>query len=55
MEMNMVAEGYYATKSAFKINEEKGAKTPILDAVYSILYDNKNPKKVFNKLADKLD
>ncbi|MEN8901249.1 MAG: NAD(P)H-dependent glycerol-3-phosphate dehydrogenase, partial [Nonlabens sp.] len=55
MEMSMVAEGYYATKSAFKINEEKGAKTPILDAVYSILYDNKNPKKVFNKLAEKLD
>ena len=55
MEMSMVAEGYYATKSAFEINEEKGAKTPILDAVYSILYDNKNPKKVFKKLADKLD
>jgi len=55
LEMSMVAEGYYATKSAYKINQEHGARTPILDAVYSILYDNKNPKKVFKKLADKLD
>ena len=58
MEMNMVAEGYYATKSAYKINQDKGkkrAKTPIVDAVFDILYDNKNPKKVFEKLADKLD
>lgn len=55
LEMSMVAEGYYATNSAYKINTEKGARTPILDAVYSILYENKNPKKVFKKLADKLD
>jgi len=55
LEMSMIAEGYYATNSAYKINIEKGARTPILDAVYSILYDNKNPKKVFKKLADKLD
>ncbi len=55
LEMSMVAEGYYATKSAYKINAERGAKTPILDAVYSILYEDKNPKKVFKKLADKLD
>lgn len=55
LEMSMIAEGYYATKSAFTINEEHQARTPILDAIHSILYDNKNPKKVFKKLADKLD
>jgi glycerol-3-phosphate dehydrogenase (NAD(P)+) len=55
MEMSMIAEGYYATKSAFKMKEENGAKTPIIDTVYSILYDNKNPKKEFKKLTDKLD
>jgi glycerol-3-phosphate dehydrogenase (NAD(P)+) len=54
-EMSMIAEGYYATKSAFKIKEEKGANTPIIDAVYNILYDNKNPTKVFKKLTSKLD
>lgn len=55
MEMNMVAEGYYAAKSAYLINLELKAKTPIIDAVYEILYNNKEPKKVFKKLTDKLD
>ncbi len=57
MEMSMVAEGYYATKSAYKINKarKKKAKTPIINAVYAILYENKNPKKVFLKLVEKLD
>ncbi|WP_034259919.1 NAD(P)H-dependent glycerol-3-phosphate dehydrogenase [Altibacter lentus] len=57
MEMSMVAEGYYATKSAYNLNQLKGkkkAKTPIINAVYGILYENKNPKKVFQKLTDKL-
>ncbi|AUC21567.1 glycerol-3-phosphate dehydrogenase [Polaribacter sejongensis] len=55
MEMSMIAEGYYATKSAFKMKEENGANTPIIDTVYNILYANKNPKKEFQKLTDKLD
>lgn len=55
MEMSMVAEGYYATKSAWKLNQEYGAKTPIIDAVYEILYEGKDAKKVFKKLTDKLD
>ena len=58
MEMNMVAEGYYATKSAYQLNEAKGdkrAKTPIINAVYGILYEGKNPKKVFRKLSEKLN
>ncbi len=55
MEMSMIAEGYYATKSAFKLNQEYGAKTPIIDAVYAILYENKDPKKVFKKLTEKLN
>ena len=55
MEMNMVAEGYYAAKSAYLMNQELKAKTPIIDAVYDILYNGKDAKKVFNKLTDKLD
>jgi glycerol-3-phosphate dehydrogenase (NAD(P)+) len=55
MEMSMVAEGYYATKGAYKMNKEKGAKIPIINAVYSILYEDKDPKKVFEKLTEKLD
>jgi glycerol-3-phosphate dehydrogenase (NAD(P)+) len=55
MEMSMVAEGYYAVKSAYTLNQEYGANTPIIDAVYGILYEGKEPKKVFKKLTDKLD
>ncbi|TVZ56367.1 glycerol-3-phosphate dehydrogenase (NAD(P)+) [Lutibacter sp. Hel_I_33_5] len=55
MEMNMIAEGYYATKSAFEINQKNGAKTPIIDAVYAVLYKGKNPKKEFNRLTEKLN
>jgi glycerol-3-phosphate dehydrogenase (NAD(P)+) len=58
MEMNMIAEGYYATKSAYKLNEEKDnkkkANTPIINAVYKILYENKDPKKIFKELTEKL-
>jgi len=55
MEMSMVAEGYYATKSAFLINEKNKAKTPILNAVYQILYNNVNAKLEFEKLTSLLD
>jgi len=55
LEMSMIAEGYYATKSAFNIKEEKGTKTPIIDAVYNVLYAERDPKKEFKKLTNKLD
>ncbi len=57
MEMSMVAEGYYATKSAYLLNQKhkKKSKTPIIDTVYEILYKNGNAKKLFKKLTDKLD
>jgi glycerol-3-phosphate dehydrogenase (NAD(P)+) len=58
LEMSMIAEGYYATKSAYLLNQQRGkkmAKTPIIDAVYEVLYENKDPKKTFKKLTDKLN
>ena len=57
MEMNMIAEGYYATKSAYELNLKnvKKSRIPIIEAVYAILYQGKNPKKVFKKLTEKLD
>ena len=51
----MVAEGYYATKSAYKINQKNGASTPIIDSVYGILYENKVAKEEFKKLTDIID
>lgn len=58
MELNMIAEGYYAARSAYIINQQRGkkkAKTPILNAVYEILYEKKSPVKVIKKLTEKLD
>ena len=55
MEMSMIAEGYYATKSAFEMKEENGANTPIINAVFNVLYNNKDAKKEFKKLTNKLD
>ena len=56
MEMSMIAEGYYATKSAYHINQskEKPALTPIVDTVYEILYMNRNAKNAFKRLTEKL-
>lgn len=59
MEMSMVAEGYYAVKSAFEINEaheeENKAKTPIINAVYNIVYLKRSPKRQFKLLTELLD
>lgn len=58
MEMSMIAEGYYATKSAYELNQKRGkkkAKTPIIDAVYAILYEGKDPKSVIKTLTEKLN
>ncbi len=57
MEMNMVAEGYYASKSAFLLKKKfkKKVRTPIIDSVYKVLYENKNAKETFKKLTEALD
>lgn len=52
--MNMIAEGYYAADSIYRTSKEKGMKTPIIDTVYGILYEEKNPEKQFRKLTAKL-
>ncbi len=57
MEMTMVAEGYYAAKSAYLLMDKVNKKTkiPIITAVHGILYQGKDPKKTFEKLTEKLD
>ena len=54
MEMSMVAEGYCASKSAFKVSQKIKTNTPIIDSVFQILYLKKSPKKIFEKLTKKL-
>ena len=54
MEMNMVAEGYFSTKTMFQINENIGTNMPILNAVYQIIYNNQSPKSIFKQLESQL-
>lgn len=53
--MNMIAEGYYAADSIYATAKDKDIKTPIIDTVYNILYENKNAEKQFKKLTAKLN
>jgi glycerol-3-phosphate dehydrogenase (NAD(P)+) len=54
LEMNMIAEGYYAVKCVHEINRTYKVHMPITDAVYNIVYMNSNVRKEINKLSDLL-
>src|SRR6056297_1753727 len=54
MEMNMVAEGYYAAKSIIAMNEKFDVDLPICEAVYNVVYDNIAPAIEMSILSDKL-
>lgn len=53
--MNMIAEGYYAADSIYRTAKEKKIKTPIIDAIYGILYEEKNAEKEYKKLTSILN
>ncbi|MFT4682918.1 MAG: glycerol-3-phosphate dehydrogenase (NAD(P)+) [Flavobacteriales bacterium] len=54
MEMNMVAEGYYAAKGIHEMNKKFHVEMPIADAVYNILYERISPVIEMRLVADKL-
>jgi len=53
IEMNMVAEGYYAVQSIYELNKSLKADMPITNAVYHILYERISPKVEFEILKEK--
>ncbi len=53
VEMNMVAEGYYAVQSIYELNKKLGVDMPITSAVYHILYERISPTVEFDILKDK--
>jgi glycerol-3-phosphate dehydrogenase (NAD(P)+) len=54
LEMNMVAEGYNASKCIYLINKQIGAEMPIAETVYRILWDNLPPEKGFKLIEETL-
>ncbi|MGB0523995.1 MAG: NAD(P)H-dependent glycerol-3-phosphate dehydrogenase [Flammeovirgaceae bacterium] len=54
MEMEMVAEGYYAVNSIYELNKEHAAKMNITRAVYNVLYEKISPIIEFHILSEKL-
>lgn len=54
LEMNMVAEGYYASKCIWFVNKTIGAEMPIADTIYRILWDNVKPREGFNLIEEVL-
>jgi glycerol-3-phosphate dehydrogenase (NAD(P)+) len=54
LEMNMIAEGYYAAKCIHEINAQYNIYMPISDAVYNILYTGKPAAFEIKLLTDKL-
>lgn len=54
LEMNMVAEGYYASKCMYVINKQIGADMPIAQAIFKILWENLLPRKGFKIIEESL-
>jgi glycerol-3-phosphate dehydrogenase (NAD(P)+) len=54
LEMNMIAEGYYAVNCIHEINKNYNVRMPIADAVYNILYDKVSPALEIRLLSEKL-
>lgn len=55
LEMEMIAEGYYATESMYKFNFNFGVQMPILDFVYQIIYQKNDPKEAAIQLSQQLN
>lgn len=54
LEMNMIAEGYYAVKCVHEINKKYKVDMPITNAVYNVLYERITPVIEIRLLTDKL-
>lgn len=54
LELNMVAEGYHASKCIYSINESIGAQIPIAETIYKILWENVKPVVGFKRIEEAL-
>jgi glycerol-3-phosphate dehydrogenase (NAD(P)+) len=54
LEMNMIAEGYYAVKCVYEINKNYNVSMPITSAVYNIIYMNRDARREMAALSNLL-
>ena len=52
LELNMVAEGYNASKCIFITNQEVGAKMPIAKTIYQVLWDQLPAEQGFREIEE---
>jgi glycerol-3-phosphate dehydrogenase (NAD(P)+) len=55
LEMNMIAEGYYATESIYKLNKMYNVDMPILEFTWQVIYNNKKPREIVQVMLDLLN
>ena len=55
MEMTMIAEGYYGTKTAYRLSNSFKGNFPILDCVYQVLYERASARKKMKALSQVLN
>lgn len=51
LEMNMIAEGYYASEPLHQLSQEFGINMPVCSAVYNILYNDAEPHREIQQLV----
>jgi glycerol-3-phosphate dehydrogenase (NAD(P)+) len=54
LELNMVAEGYNASRSIYLINQQLGAEIPIVTAIYRILWEQLPAEEGFRMIEENL-
>lgn len=52
LEMNMIAEGYNASKCIYQINKSIGCQMPVAETVYQILWGNVKPSEGFKQIEE---
>lgn len=53
--MNMIAEGYYATDSVYRMNKELGVYMPLLDAVYAVVYAQQPAAQIWQRFSREIN
>jgi glycerol-3-phosphate dehydrogenase (NAD(P)+) len=54
LELNMVAEGYNASRSIYTINNNVKAEMPIAETIYKILWEQVPPEEGFKQIEETL-